>query len=211
MTAVSEERGTRYRVLQKGLSTNIPVSDFESLVTHHPSRNRNALVQDGKVVGGEPRRLHAIIGGEIQEIEVRAGKQDYQVMLKKDFILEHPHRPEQSGARDVDVPSPAAGFVSRVIHSQGLVDVADSASGRQIARVRHLSGIEVELGDQVDYGATLGRQGKVAADATHIHLEMDTGYHAAFEQYIADLVSGRLPIEAEHRVGVAPGRWPMAP
>ena len=33
---------------------------------------------------------------------------------------------------------------------------------------------------------------------------MDTRYYQQFENYIADLTSGRLPVQAEHRVGVQP-------
>src|SRR3546814_15187823 len=38
----------------------------------------------------------------------------------------------------------------------------------------------------------------------HVHIEMDTGHAQDFENYVNDLVSGRLPVQAEHRVDVQP-------
>lgn len=111
---------TTYRVIQKGQVANVPVSDFDSLVTHHPGSNRSAHMEGGIVVGGERGRLHAYIGGEVEEVEVARSGRTYglkpdQVLIKKDFILEHPAHPKMSAeARNVDVPSPVAGYVGRV-------------------------------------------------------------------------------------------------
>ena len=60
---------TTYRVIQKGLTVNEPGTDVDSLVTHHPSDNKNARMDDGVIVRGEAGRRHAYVGGEIQEIE----------------------------------------------------------------------------------------------------------------------------------------------
>ncbi len=66
-----------YRVIQlgaprepDGFQTNEMVTDFDSLVTHHPRANQYAQMVDGRIIDGEPGRLHAIFGGEIEEIEV---------------------------------------------------------------------------------------------------------------------------------------------
>src|SRR3546814_1946769 len=37
-----------------------------------------------------------------------------------------------------------------------------------------------------------------------VHIEMDTGHAQDFENYVNDRVSGRLPVQAEHRVDVQP-------
>ena len=85
---------TAYRVIQKGLVANEPVGSFDSLVTHHPSANRNAHMEAGVIVDGERGRRHAYIGGEIQEIEFAREGNSYglkldQVLLKKDFKILH--------------------------------------------------------------------------------------------------------------------------
>lgn len=125
---------TPYRVIQKGRTVNVPVTDFESLVTHHPSANSGARVVDGVVTGGEAGRRHAVIDGEIQEIEVRTARRDYglgenQVLEKKDFILEDSRLGTGPASRSVDVPSPLAGYVGRVDATQGLVDIYDRQGG----------------------------------------------------------------------------------
>lgn len=202
--------GTRtiYRVIQKGVGANIPVTDFESLVTHHPYDNRNAHMEDGVIVDGQRRRMHAYAGGEIQEIETARNGKSYglkpdQVLLKKDFIIEHPDHPTMSAAsRRVDVPSPIAGYIGNVNAREGLVDIHDKKGGDVIARIRHMRGIAVAEGQFIEYGQTLGTQSDVQSGAKHVHMEIDTRYYQQYENYISDLVSGRLPIEADQRADV---------
>jgi len=199
---------TTYRVIQKGLSANIPVTDLESLVTHHPGDNRRAHMEDGVVVDGQRGRQHAYIGGEIQEVEIARHGNTYglkpdQVLLKKDFILEHPDHPTMSAAaRNVQVPSPIAGYVGRVDATQGLVDIYDQKGGDVIARVRHMRGIAVTEGQTIAYGQSLGTQSDVQTGAKHVHLEMDTRYYQQYANYVSDLVGGRLPVEAAQRTGL---------
>ncbi|MEH6419906.1 peptidoglycan-binding domain-containing protein [Pseudomonas sp. CGJS7] len=199
---------TTYRVIQKGVTVNEPVTDFDSLVTHHPSDNRNARMVDGVIVRAEVGRRHAYIGGEIQEVEFAKPGNSYglkpdQVLLKKDFIIEHPDHPTMSDkARDVPVPSPLAGYVGRVDATQGLVDIYDKKDGDVIARVRHMSDIAVSADQTIEYGQSLGTQSNIKTGAKHVHLELDTRYYQQYENYIADLTNGRLPLEAEHRAGV---------
>jgi hypothetical protein len=205
---VNDVPRTAYRVIQKGLVANEAVGSFDSLVTHHPSDNRNAHMEAGVIVDGERGRRHAYVGGEIQEIEFAREGNSYglkpdQVLLKKDFIIEHPGHPTLSDrARDVDVPSPLAGYVGRVDAGQGLVDIYDKKGGDLIARVRHMRGIAVAADQTIEYGRSLGTQSDVRTGAKHVHLEMDTRYYQQYENYIADLSSGRLPVEAEHRIGL---------
>lgn len=103
-----------YRLAQAGVTINVPVPDFEGLVTHHPGDNRGARIVNGVVVGGQQNRTQALVGGEVQEVEVRTpgntfGLAPDRVLLKKDFILEDSRIAEgRSGARLVDVPSPLA-------------------------------------------------------------------------------------------------------
>ena len=136
-----QERGTvKYRVIQfawdnKHKSHNEIVSDFESLVTHHPESNKNAKVINGLVVDAENGRAHALIGGEIQEIEISRNGRTYglradQILIKKDLILENSDLPSgAAGVRNVDVPSPVAGYVGQVVESEGRVDVYDREGG----------------------------------------------------------------------------------
>jgi len=165
---------------------------------------------DGRIIDGEPGRLHAIFGGEIEEIEMaRPGRSQGlgpdQVLLKKDFILEDPDHPAGSAsARAVDVPSPVAGYIGRVNERQGLVDVYDRQGGDVIARIRHMHPIAVSEGQTVAYGESLGTQGRQQTGAVHVHMEVDTRYYQAYENYIGDLVSGRLPVQSEHRENVNP-------
>lgn len=206
-----------YRVTQlgaprepDGLQSNETVSDFDSLVTHHPNANRHAHMLDGRIVNGEPGRTHAIIGGEIEEVDIaRPGRTHNlgpnQVLLKKDFILEDPDQPPMSAAaRAVDVPSPVAGYIGRVNERQGLVDIYDRQDGEVIARIRHMHPIAVSEGQTVAYGESLGTQGRQQTGATHVHMEVDTRYYQEYENYIGDLVSGRLPVQAEYRENIGP-------
>lgn len=204
-----------YRVIQLGAprepnghQANEAVADFDGLVTHHPRANRHARMQEGVVVNGEAGRTFAIVGGEIEEVDIgQAGRTrglaPDQVLLKKDFILEDPEQPHMSvAARSVDVPSPVAGYVGRVNQHQGLVDIYDRLEGEVIARVRHMHPISVSEGQTVAYGETLGTQGRQQTGAIHVHMEVDTRYYQEYENYLGDLISGRLPVQAEHRENV---------
>lgn len=164
---------TTYRVIQKGLTVNEPGTDVDSLVTHHPSDNKNARMVDGVIVRGEAGRRHAYVGGEIQEIESARPGNSYglkpdQVLLKKDFIIEHPDHPTMSDkARDVPVPSPLAGYIGRVDAAQGLVDIYDRKDGDVIARIRHMSDIGESEDQTIEYGQSLGTKSNVRTGAKH--------------------------------------------
>ncbi|MCF7221615.1 peptidoglycan-binding protein [Marilutibacter chinensis] len=212
-----DQAPSTYRIIQlgpprppNGLQSNEPVTDFDSLATHHPGANRDARMQDGVIINGQPRRAHAYIGGELQEIEVARDGRTFglnpdQVLLKKDFILEDPNHPSMSrAARAVDVPSPVSGYIGRVSEREGLVDILDRQGGDVVARIRHMNPIAVSEGQTVEYGDALGTQGRQQTGAVHVHMEMDTRYYQQFENYVSDLVSGRLPVEAEHRENVEP-------
>lgn len=195
---------TSYRVIQKGRTLNVPVTDYESLVTHHPGTNKDARVVNGVVTGAESGRRHAVIDGEIQEIEVRTARRDFgltenQVLEKRDFILEDPRLATGPGSRGVDVPSPLAGYVGRVDKASGLVDIYDRQGGEVIARVRHMKDIAVAEGDSIQYGQALGTQSNVATVPIHVHMEVDTRYHQQFDNYIDDLASGRLSLDPPRR------------
>ena len=200
-----------YRVIQKDVARNTAVTDFESLVTHHPADNSSARTIDGVVIRGEEGRRHAVIGGEIQEIEVQTRGNTYglkpdQVLIKKDFMLEDSRIvPFGRGVRDVDLPSPVAGYVGARRDGEGLVDIYDREGGDVIARVRHMSDIRVNVGDTIEYGQALGTQSDVRSGAKHAHVEMDTRYYQQYENYIADLTSGRLSIDESRRTqGIQP-------
>jgi peptidoglycan hydrolase-like protein with peptidoglycan-binding domain len=201
-----------YRLIQKGVNANIPASDLESLVTHHPGANRNAVFRDGVPTGVEnpDRRSYGMVGGELQELETqrtdggaRSVLGEHQVLLIKDFMLEDSRiQSGGAGVRDVDVPSPVAGYVGRRIDGQGLVEIYDRQGGEVIARMRHLSGISVNVGDTVEYGQALGTQDRIGLPATagkHVHLEMDTRYYQQYENYMQDLSDGRLAIDPARR------------
>jgi hypothetical protein len=198
---------------------NEDVVNPDDLVTHHPIGNRGAHMRDGVILGVEDLlpnyrrgdRSYAYIGGEYQEIinnqvdAYRTLKPD-QVLLVKDFILEDPQPARGVGNREVDVPSPVAGYISLVRAGGGMVEIMDHEGGDVIARVRHMSGITLGVGDTVEYGQRLGTQNNIGLgpDAgKHVHLEMDTGYFQQYENYISDLTNGRLPVQANLRENVA--------
>lgn len=200
-----------YRVIQLEWDTqrgfrNEAVEDFERLVTHHPNSNGRARLVDGVVVDGQRGRTLAVVGGEIQEIEVARDGRDFglrpdQVLIKKDFMLEDSRLPTGPGSRELDVPSPVAGVIGTVNARSGLVDVLDREGGDVIARIRHMAPIHVQTGDRVEYGQAIGVQSDQATGAIHVHMEVDSRYYQQYENYIGDLVDGRLAIDPERRAG----------
>lgn len=195
----------------RGNQWNVPVTDLESLVTHHPGANHVARLEDGVPIGAEnrERRSYAIVGGEFQEVQTlrtdryRSLGPD-QVLLIKDFILDDPTARD---SRRVDVPAPVAGVIGRVDAPNGVVDILDPVDRSLVARIRHLGPIAVEAGEHVAYGQSLGTQNNIGlprAAGKHVHIEMDTRYYRQFDHYVRDLVEGRLPVQASHRAGVAP-------
>lgn len=215
---MTEEQSRTYQVRQylydEHGARNNDVSSFEDLVTHHPKANFHAQMSEGELRNVErpSRRSHAFIGGELQEVEMlrtdeyMALKPD-QILLVKDFILEDSPLPGAARTREVDVPAPVAGHIGRRDDQQGLVEIYDKPDGDVIARVRHMDPVAVNLGDYVVYGQSLGTQhekGLKPGTGKHVHMEVDTRYFRQFESYISDLVSGRLPVQAEFRANVQP-------
>lgn len=215
---MNHEKPTAYRVMQLGppdernIQRNIDVVGLESLVTHHPRANAKARLLDGLPDQAEKiaSRSYAVIGGEFQEVQALRTDQKYrslepdQVLLIKDFILDDM---TSANTRRVDVPSPVPGIIGRVDAANGVVDISEAQGGRVVARIRHLGPIAVEVGEAVAYGQSLGTQNNTGLQATagkHVHIEMDTRYYQQFDHYMLDLVEGRLPVQAQHRTGVAP-------
>src|SRR3546814_4174199 len=107
-----------------------------------------------------------------------------QVLLIKDFILEDV---PAAGVRTrvVDVPAPVAGYVSRRDDRNGVVEIADNPGGNVVACIRHLGPIDVEEGQTLVYGQSLGTQNAIGMpkDAgKNVHSEMDTGHAQEFEK-----------------------------
>lgn len=197
---------------QQGVQRNEPVAGFDSLVLHHPGDNRAARMVEGLVIEGKDGRAFAHIDARLQEVEYARkkggvfnsyGLESDQVLIKRDFILSDPRYGSMSGeGRMVDVPAPVEGLIGARRDREGLVDIHDRVGGKVIARFRHLADIQVRIGDTVSYGTTLGRQSNVNTDKVHVHMEMDSNYYPQFRNYVDDLASGRLPLQAEHRQGV---------
>ena len=198
---------------------NEPVADLDGLVTHHPIANAAANIERGAPMGVEDarRRSYGVIGGELQELETRrtdGGNRsvlgEHQVLLIKDFMLEDSRIPSGgAGARAVDVPAPFAGYVNRVdAAGTGAVDIYDRQGGSLMARVLHMDSIHVTEGTTIEYGQALGVQNRVGLPSTagkHVHMEVDTAHYQAYENYLGDLVSGRLAIDAARRTqGIDP-------
>lgn len=200
-----EKHPTAYQVTQSGRAPagtfvpNGPVADLDSLHTHHPKRNFSGGLVGGLPVNAEntTTRSYAVIGGEFQEVldhrvdKYRSLHPD-QVLLIKDFILDDT---TVADTRRVDVPSPVAGVVGRVDVPNGVVDVHETADGPVVARIRHLGPIAVEVGDHVAYGQALGTQNNIGLGSRagkHVHIEMDTRHYQQFDNYMLDLVDGRL-------------------
>lgn len=211
-----------YRISQLGrpdarqVQLNEDVDSLEGLVTHHPGANRRIRMEDGVIQGAENphRRSHAFIGGDFEEIiDSRVDKYGSldrdQVLLVKDFILEDPSPARGKSARSVGVPSPVDGYISRISAAAGMVEISDHADGRVLARVRHMSDLRVQVGQSVAYGQTLGVQdnlglGLRSGQAVHVHMEVDTRLYREYANYLADLASGRLPVQDALRNGVRP-------
>lgn len=198
----------------QGTQSNEAVTGFDSLFLHHPGDNRAAHIVNGVVIDGKVNRAFAHIDGRLQEIEYSRENdkgllRTYdllpdQVLVKRDFILSDPrYGPMSNEGRTVGVPSPIAGVIGARRDGEGLIDIHDREGGKVIARFRHMSNIQVDIGDPVSYGQTLGTQSKVATPAIHVHVEMDSHYYQQFRNYVDDLASGRLPLEAELRQGIA--------
>ena len=200
----------QYRVIQLNSLRhgNQPVADFDGLVTHHPIGNAQARVVSGVPVQVEDAttRSYGVIGGEIQEIETRrtdggpaSALQEDQVLLTKDFMLEDSRIVAgDRGVRDVDVPSPFAGYVNRIDSRLGAVDIYDRQGGQLVARVLHMDPINVAVGESIEYGQALGVQdmrGMRPGTGKHVHMEVDTRYYQQYENYMEDIVSGRLSID----------------
>lgn len=216
---MTDDRRT-YRIEQlgrpksNGVQYNEEVASLEGLVTHHPGGNRNIRMQEGSILRAEnsARRSHAYISGDFEEvIDGRVDRYDTlrpdQVLLVKDFILEDPEPPRNTSARAVDIPAPTSGYVSSVRPNAGFVEITDREGGMVIARLRHMSNIAVEPGDTISYGQSLGQQDNLglnrpAGVGMHVHIEMDTGHYQQFQNYMADLANGRLPVQAVYRENV---------
>ena len=205
--------GSVSTIHKQGIQLNEPVTGFDSLVLHHPGDNRAARMVDSVVIEGKAGRAFAYIDGRLQEVEyVRRlddGRfktydlQPDQILIKRDFMLSHPGRDPMSRAgRDVEVPAPVDGIIGTRRDTEGLIDIHDRIGGKVIARIRHMSNIRVDVGEAVIYGQTLGKQSSVRTDNIHVHMEMDSHYYPHFRNYVDDLASGRLPLQAEHRQGV---------
>src|SRR5690606_18041325 len=108
---------------------NIEVTNLQSLAGHHPNANRDAQMLDRLIEQAESphSRSHTFSGGKFEEIETprtdeyKALSGD-QALLIKDFILED--RSRSRGARQVDVPSPLEGIISRRDDPNGLVEIS---------------------------------------------------------------------------------------
>ena len=161
---MDENAMPHYRMLQlgapnaNGVQRNVGFETLEGLVTHHPGNNRHAHVVEGvpRSVENARTRSYGVVAGQNQEIET-ARTDEYrvlppdQVLLVKDFILEDSSLASgASGVRDVDVPSPLAGYVGRVDARNGVVDILDRQGGEVILRARHLDPIAVQVGETVE-------------------------------------------------------------
>jgi peptidoglycan hydrolase-like protein with peptidoglycan-binding domain len=203
----------------RGVQENEPVADLDDLTTHHPGANRAIHMEDGHIRGAEDQqptyrggdRSYAYIDGEFQEVidhttDRYGSLKPDQVLMVKDYILEDPAPPRGTSARAVGVPSPTAGYVSRVSDAGGMVEIMDREGGDVIARIRHLDPISVREGDTVTYGESLGTQsnkGLPRNAGVHAHVEMDTAHHQQLVDYFDDLNSGRLSVQPELRANTA--------
>ena len=190
----------RYTVVQyTSRQVNGPVTDYESLETHHPHANRRGRIDENgeeRGVENSTTRDYAMVDGEFEEVLTagvdRTGRiREGQVLVSKDFILS-----SESHGRSVPVPSPFEGVVGHVDRSQGLVDVIDPSTGEVILRSRHMVGITLEPGDTVHRGDALGQQGGVGGYPVHVHMDADVRRLPEFREFIGDLTEGRLQVPA---------------
>src|SRR5690606_41230303 len=100
---------------------------------------------DAVIVGADPstNRSDASVAGKVQESETRR-TDEYgalgpdQVLLIKDFIIETRRTGEAGWTRQLDVPAPVSGTVSRRDDRSGPVEISSDV-GAVVVRMRHQS------------------------------------------------------------------------
>jgi hypothetical protein len=176
--------GHRYGIYESVGSTREPVTDYDDLSNHHPSKNFQ-----------EPNRRYEEVNGRKEEVV----SQDGRTMVSKDFVLYDPTGIRRltdvtDADKRVPVPSPFAGVVE-VNQDKSLMIIRDPVTNEPLARIRHMSGITLQTGDTVEYGQALGTQSNHRTAHVHTHMDVNTRYITQFDQYLKDLSSGALTTE----------------
>ena len=144
------------------------VKRYEDLAKHHPSSGR------------ESGRNYDTHDGHLEEVRQQGASRH----VKKDFVL------QQNGRQDVNVPSPASGYIRRRNDKWNTVQVVDNATNEIIASFLHMGKVLVNNNDKVVAGQTLGIQGdKGSPGAIHVHAEMEK---TLFQAYIKALDTGNF-------------------
>ena len=173
---------SNYGIYQSTPSGRGFVDDYESLLNHHPGQNFQ-----------EPGRTYGHVDGEHEEIRQESG----EVLVSKDFVLfdssigvNNPNNVTPD-AKDVSVPAPIAGKV-KVNEAQGKVEIYDPTTGELLARIRHMSDIDLKTGDVIEYGQPMGKQSNVATAHVHTHIDFNVERLDQFKQYFEDIKSGAI-------------------
>jgi hypothetical protein len=176
--------GKRYGIYESVGSTREPVTDYDDLSNHHPSKKSK-----------EPGRSYETVDGRMEEVVTRDG----HTMVSKDFVLF-----DRAGARSpadvqdddkrVPVPAPFSGVVE-VNERSALVIIRDPVTREPLAQIRHMEGVLFQTGDTVRYGEPLGTQSNRNTVPIHTHMDVNTKYLDQFDQYLKDISSGAITTE----------------
>lgn len=171
----------KYGIYESVGSTREPVTDYDDLSNHHPSKHFK-----------EKGRAYETVDGHKEEVVHREG----QTLVSKDFVLYDPTGVKGLGsisesAKRMPVPSPFAGVVE-VNKGDALLQIRDPETRELLAQIRHMKDFSVKTGDTVEYGQALGTQSNQKTKAVHTHMDVNTRLIPAFDQYLKDIHSGAI-------------------
>ncbi|MDL5366068.1 peptidoglycan-binding domain-containing protein [Xanthomonas sp. NCPPB 2654] len=185
----------RYTIVESVGNGVQAAHDYQDLERHHPTR------------GNERGRVYATVNGEREELlgnynGAATVSRDGDHYVSKDFVL------QAGNASAVPVPAIASGYIGRVDPSDGIVQIydkpANDPSREMIAQYRHLDlrNTQLEAGDRIEYGQSVGIQGgfnngNPKAFGKHVHVDINTSYLPQADRYIRDMDSGA--ITTDHR------------
>ncbi|MDO5692749.1 MAG: peptidoglycan-binding domain-containing protein [Pseudomonadota bacterium] len=171
--------GERYQITESVGRRREQVHSYEDLEKHHPS------------AGLEKGRDYAMVEGRLEEVKYT---DDHRTLVKKDMIL------SVNGKSNVDVPSPAAGWVyyDNKYGTANIYDQPRDQGGKLVAQVMHMkpesfkhSGQHVEFGEPI---GIQGGQGPKGPNHYGVHVHM-AATPEIFKNYIHAMETGAIRAE----------------
>ncbi|MBN6112971.1 XVIPCD domain-containing protein [Xanthomonas bonasiae] len=180
----------RYTIVESVGHGTQQVHDYEDIERHHPTR------------GNERGRVYGTVNGEREELlgnynGAATVSRDGDHYVSKDFVL------KVGDNNAVPVPAIASGYIGKVDPRDGIVQIYDKPatdpSREMIAQYRHLDlrNTQLETGDRIEYGQSVGIQGgfnkgNPSAFGKHTHVDINTSYLPQADRYIRDIDSGAI-------------------